>query len=183
MSGADAGARGSVLVVLGLGTSGPAPGTQVPQHVVDAVGDLVRHARAAQVPVVWVRDVDGPSGTGDPAGPAFAGGLGPVGEEFTVDKHRLSAFHATELDIVLRAHRADRVVLAGAWTDVDVLYTAADAHQGDYHVHVVTDAVAGTSAQAHRDALEAIRYLQRDAVLGAAEATGRWAASTAGAVR
>lgn len=34
-----------------------------------------------------------------------------------------------------------------------------------YHIRVVTDAVAGSSDEAHRYALKAIQYLQRDALI------------------
>ena len=37
--------------------------------------------------------------------------------------------------------------------------------QHDYHIRVVTDAVAGSSDEAHRYALKAIRYLQRNALV------------------
>lgn len=50
-------------------------------------------------------------------------------------------------------------------TDVCIHYTAVDAHQNDYHIHVVTDAVAGSSEEAHSSALKAIQYLQSDALV------------------
>lgn len=48
-------------------------------------------------------------------------------------------------------------------------YTAVDAHQHDYRIRVVTDAVAGSSRQAHDAALRAIQYLQREALVTAAD--------------
>ncbi len=56
------------------------------------------------------------------------------------------------------------MLLTGGLTDVCVHYTAVDAHQHDYHVRVVSDAVFGSSSNAHDAALDAIRYLQRNAV-------------------
>ncbi|MGR9815144.1 isochorismatase family protein, partial [Escherichia coli] len=44
-----------------------------------------------------------------------------------------------------------------------------DAHQHDYRVRVVTDCVAGSTQRAHDNALEAVQYLQRDALVTAAE--------------
>ena len=38
--------------------------------------------------------------------------------------------------------------LIGGLTDVCIHYTAVDAHQHDYYVKVVTDAVAGSSKEA-----------------------------------
>lgn len=59
--------------------------------------------------------------------------------------------------------------MIGGLTDVCVHYTAVDAHQNDYHIRVVTDAVAGSSPEAHNYALKAIRYLQRDALITTAD--------------
>ena len=59
----------------------------------------------------------------------------------------------------------DTLYLIGGLTDVCIHYTAVDAHQHDYHIKVVTDAVAGSSAEAHHYALRAIQYLQRNALI------------------
>jgi biuret amidohydrolase len=47
---------------------------------------------------------------------------------------------------------------------VCIHYTAVDAHQHDYVVRVASDAVGGSSLEAHDAALRAIEYLQRDAL-------------------
>ena len=49
-------------------------------------------------------------------------------------------------------------------TDVCIHYTAVNAHQHDYYIKVVTDVVAGASDEAHRYAIQAIQYLQKDAL-------------------
>ena len=59
--------------------------------------------------------------------------------------------------------------MIGGLTDVCVHYTAVDAHQNDYHIRVVTDAIAGSSKEANDASLRAIQYLQRDALVTAAE--------------
>ena len=61
------------------------------------------------------------------------------------------------------------LLLVGGLTDVCIHYTAADAHQHDYAVRVLTDCVAGSSERAHAATLEAIEYLQRDALVTAAD--------------
>ena len=58
---------------------------------------------------------------------------------------------------------------SGGLTDVCVHYTAVDAHQHDYRIRVVTDAVAGSDRAAHEAFLRAIRYLQRDALVTTAD--------------
>ena len=71
----------------------------------------------------------------------------------------------TDLEILLKGLHVDTLYLIGGLTDVCIHYTAVDAHQHDYHIRVVADAVAGSSEDAHRYALKAIQYLQRDALI------------------
>jgi nicotinamidase-related amidase len=141
---------------------------------------LVAECRAKGVPVVWIqevhkphltdigRELDGSEGPhcieGDPR-TEIAAGLDPRPEEFHIRKRRYSAFFATELELVLRAYKAESLLLIGGFTDICVLYTAADAHQRDFHINVLTDVVSGSSRQAHDDALLMMQYLQRDALV------------------
>lgn len=139
---------------------------------------LVEAARENGIPVVFFQEVHRPDGLdigretdgaedmhcveGD-----LSTGLWPTltpraGEPHVV-KRRYSCFIGTELDILLRAYRADTLVLVGGLTDVCVHYTFADAHQRDYYVRVVEDAVAGSSRPAHDAALAAMEYLQAGA--------------------
>ncbi|MBB2975353.1 nicotinamidase-related amidase [Microbacterium endophyticum] len=144
------------------------------------VRTLIANARAADVPVVFIqevhkrslvdigRELDGAEGIHCLEGDAeteLASWLEPQPDEFVIRKRRYSAFFGTELEIALKAYRADTVVLVGGLTDVCIHYTAVDAHQHDYHVRVVSDGVGGSTPRAHDYALEAIRYLQRDALI------------------
>jgi nicotinamidase-related amidase len=147
--------------------------------VVATIERLVDAARQAQVPVIFLqechrrsgidfgRELDGAEGPhcleGAP-GTALWPTLEPLESEPVVVKRRYSGFFATDLDIVLRGFGADGLVLVGGLTDVCVHYTFVDAHQLDYRVRVVEDAVVGSSVAAHRSALEAMAYLQRGAV-------------------
>ncbi len=145
---------------------------------------LVDAARAAGVPVVWIQEVHKPSlvdigreldGAEGPHciegedGTRIAEWLDPRPEEFLIQKRRYSAFFGTELEIVLKAYRAETLLLIGGLTDVCIHYTAVDAHQHDYRVRVVADCVGGSSERAHDAALEAIEYLQRDALVNSAD--------------
>ena len=89
----------------------------------------------------------------------------PIEGEYLISKRRYSAFFGTDLEILLKGLHVDTLYLIGGLTDVCINYTAVDAHQHDYHIKVVTDAVAGSSEEAHNYALKAIRYLQRDALI------------------
>lgn len=93
----------------------------------------------------------------------------PVEGEYLISKRRYSAFFGTDLEILLKGLHVDTLYLIGGFTDVCVHYTAVDAHQNDYHIRVVKDAVAGSSREAHEYALKAIQYLQRDALITTAD--------------
>lgn len=93
----------------------------------------------------------------------------PIEGEYLISKRRYSAFFGTDLEILLKGLHAETLYLIGGLTDVCIHYTAVDAHQHDYHIRVVTDAVAGSSKEAHEYALKAIQYLQRDALITTAD--------------
>jgi nicotinamidase-related amidase len=149
--------------------------------------EIVRAARAAGVPPIFIQEVHKPSlvdfgreldGTegvhcleGDEA-TELADGLEPLENEYLIRKRRYSAFFATELELVLKSYGARSLILVGALTDVCVHYTFVDAHQHDYHCHVVTDCVGGSSIRAHDAALQAMHYLQRDCLTDSDEVLG-----------
>lgn len=89
----------------------------------------------------------------------------PIDGEYLITKRRYSAFFGTDLEILLKDLKVDTLYMIGGLTDVCIHYTAVDAHQHDYHIKVVTDAVAGSSMEAHEYALKAMEYLQRDALI------------------
>nr|WP_199251884.1 cysteine hydrolase [Lactobacillus crispatus] len=80
-------------------------------------------------------------------------------------KRRYSAFFATDLELLLKCLHVETLYLIGGLTDVCIHYTSVDAHQNNYHIRVVTDAVAGSSQEAHDYALKAIKYMQKDALI------------------
>ena len=97
-------------------------------------------------------------------------------DDYVIQKRRYSGFIGTDLDILLRGLKADTLVLVGGLTNVCVHYTFADAHQGDYHVRVVEDCVAGSSRPAHDAALAQMEYLQHGARRSSAEIVDAFAA-------
>ena len=180
-----------VLIVVdiqgGSTSSLPTPGIPVMSGRAERaprVRDLIAHCRDSGVPVVFIQEVhkpnlidigreldgaEGPHCLEGEESTELASWLEPRPEEFVVRKRRYSAFFGTELEIVLKAYKAETVMLVGGLTDICIHYTAADAHQHDYAVRVLTDCVAGSSERAHTAALEAILYLQRDSLVTAAD--------------
>lgn len=145
-----------------------------------AIVRLVADARASGTPTIFTEEVHRPQLVdfgreldGDEAVHCVEGTLGaelvpsvrPQAGEWLIRKRRYSAFFATDLDLLLRGLGVRTIVTCGLLTDVCVHYTCVDAHQLDYHVHVVPAACAGSSAAAASAAIEAIGYLQARAVL------------------
>ena len=85
--------------------------------------------------------------------------LKPHADDVRIVKRRFSIFFGTELDQILRRLEIETLLIVGVCTDVCVLWTAGDACQRDYHVRVLEDCVAGTSAESHDAALKLIRAL------------------------
>jgi nicotinamidase-related amidase len=156
-----------------------------------AVAERILHAaREARIPVVFFQEVHRPSGIdfgreldgaeavhcvdGDRA-TELVDSLQPQEGEFHIVKRRYSGFIGTEFEIVLRALRAETLVLIGGLTDVCVHYTFADAHQRDFYVRVVSDCVGGSSIARHNASLDAMEYLQTGAVRTSDEIIGAFA--------
>lgn len=179
-----------VLVVVdiqGIGRGGGAAG--IPkmggaEQRLPRVISLIDLCRAKGVPVVFIQEVhkpsmidigreldgaEGPHCAENDERTQLAVGIEPTPEEFVIRKRRYSAFFGTELEIVLKAYKASTLLMVGGLTDVCIHYTAVDAHQHDYHIKVIRDLVGGSSLRAHEAALEAIAYLQRDALVTEAE--------------
>ena len=144
---------------------------------------ILAAARAAEIPVVFFQEVHRASGIdfgreldgaedvhcleGDPTTDLVAS-MRPQADahhEFHIVKRRYSGFFGTEFEIVLRALRAETLILIGGLTDVCIHYTFADAHQRDFFVRVVGDCVGGSSSTSHQAALNAMEYLQAGAVV------------------
>ena len=153
----------------------------------DPAWDCIRNAkrvldvfRAKKLPVIQIKEVhrpdmvdfgrelDGSEGIHcieDSPYTDYAKLTYPIQGEYLISKRRYSAFFGTDLEILLKGLHVDTLYLIGGLTYVCIHYTAVDAHQHDYHIKVVTDAVAGSSTEAHHYALRAIQYLQRNALI------------------
>lgn len=130
---------------------------------------LCGQARAAGVRVIFVRQTHDDWNDSGPRRalpryktfyPCKAGswgaeywGLRPGADDYVITKHRQSAFVGTPLDLVLRSHRIQTLVLTGTNTHVCVDCTARDGFQRDYYAIVVSDCTAtGTSDPARHQA-------------------------------
>jgi nicotinamidase-related amidase len=128
-----------------------------------ALQALVEDSRAAGTPLVYANDNWG-VWDGDAkrlirealergAGGDVVGELAPRDGDRFVVKPRYSAFDSTPLDLVLRSLQVDRLVIAGAATEMCVFSTAIDGRRHGYDVHVASRACATVSAEHEQVAL------------------------------
>ncbi len=71
--------------------------------------------------------------------------LNPKEEDYYIKKRRYSAFFGTDLDLLLRELKAERLYLCGVVTNICVLHTAGDAVLRGYDVSVIKDCTAALS--------------------------------------
>jgi len=134
------------------------------------VGALDR-ARADGTPVVYVNDLDGRWDSNAPAlvrdaldgpgGDALAEVAPREGDRLLL-KPRYSIFDHTPLVVLLRELEVERLLLAGAATEMCVVQSAIDARELGFKVSILADACATTDPELERLAFE---YAER--VVGA----------------
>lgn len=95
--------------------------------------------------------------------------IAPKDGDVVVVKHRVSAFHGTDLDVILRARGVDTLLLAGIATSGIVLSTACHAADADYRLAIVRDCCADRDEEVHRVLLDKV-LVRRAATVTAEEA-------------
>ena len=84
--------------------------------------------------------------------------LGQQPADFDIVKHRVSPFHSTSLDVVLRTHGVRRIYCSGISTNAVVQAAVREGHDRDYEMVVLEDCCCALSAEEHESA---IKLLQR----------------------
>ena len=159
--------------------------------VVEHAAEAADAARAADVPVVYVRvafregapEIATSNRRFAPAKARAAGGedapgvqvidaLAPHPGEPVVVKRRVSAFAGSDLDAILRGFRAERLVLAGIATSGVVLSTLTQAADLDFDLVVLSDACADGDPEVHRVLTERVFPKAADV-----RTTAEWATS------
>jgi nicotinamidase-related amidase len=164
------------------GPNGKSPlGAQVRErHIVDKTAKAIEKARAAGVPIGFVRVGFSSNYAECPAGsPVFAPAkannlfrLGTKGTEihprlgfqdgdWLVTKHRVSPFYATDLESYLKANRIERIFCSGVSTQAVVQATVRDGHDRDYAMVLLEDCCAAHSAEEHKNSIGSLgRFCQ-----------------------
>ncbi len=99
---------------------------------------------------------------------AIHSGLGPEKDDIVVTKHRVSAFHGTDLEVILRAKEIDTLVLFGIATSGVVLSTLLEASDADYRLVVIKDCCVDGDAELHANLIDKV-FARRASVVTASE--------------
>jgi nicotinamidase-related amidase len=129
------------------------------------LSQLIRRARDARVPVIYVNDNFGKwrSDVRQQLGHVLEDGvrgepiaklLRPDEEDYFVLKAKHSGFYHTQLDLLIDYLQVKTIVLAGFQTDICVLFTASDGYLRDLEIIVPSDCSAAASVEHHERGLE-----------------------------
>jgi nicotinamidase-related amidase len=144
-------------------------------QVIPTAARLLNDARAARIKIVHSRATFRPGYTDlvtniplfaavkaygclidGSTGATIVDAITPDDGDIVLKHHRVSCFHGTELDIVLRGEGIDTLVLTGIATNLAVESTARAGADLGYRIVVVSDACATTSQQAHDASLASL---------------------------
>jgi nicotinamidase-related amidase len=161
-------------------------------EIVPRAASVLKAARAHGIPVIHIRvgfrpgfpeisernPLFGAIKTSEPYQQLFQGAagevhpaLGPEENDIVITKHRVSAFTGTDLDMILRAHDIDTLVLFGIATSGVVLSTVLHASDADYRVIVLSDCCADQDPEVHACLLDKL-FPRRGKVALAADFLG-----------
>jgi nicotinamidase-related amidase len=85
-------------------------------------------------------------------------------DEVIVTKHRVGAFTGTDLDMILRAHEIDTLLLCGIATSGVVLSTLRHAADADYRIFVLRDWCSDQDADVHACLMDKVFPRQADII-------------------
>ena len=89
--------------------------------------------------------------------PKLGGEWSPDTHEYVVTKHRYSGFLDTDLDLILRSHGIESIIMTGEATNVCVESTARDGYMHDYNVVFTSDCTAANTEAEHEATLHNMR--------------------------
>jgi nicotinamidase-related amidase len=157
----------AVLVVLDLqvATAGMPTTPHAAGDIFERSSGLAQAFRNKGHSVVWVNVAGGSSGRTDVA-PQMGDlpdkwtelpeSLGVAPTDKTLTKYGWGAFHDDRMDALLQDAGVSQIFLTGLTTSQAVESTARSAHERNYHVVVVTDAIGDVDTDAHAHSVNKI---------------------------
>ena len=83
--------------------------------------------------------------------------LGQQPGDLDIVKHRVSPFHGTNLDLVLRTHGVQRIYCSGISTNAVVQAAMREGHDRDYEMVLLEDCCCALSAEEHESSIKSLQ--------------------------
>lgn len=120
------------------------------QLLVDNIVRVARIAKTYRLPVV-LSTVNVKPGINKPTIPQLKQVLS---DEVELDRTQINAWEDEEFLQAVESTGRKKLIMCALWTEACLTFPALDAIRDSYDVYPVTDAVGGTSLEAHQRALE-----------------------------
>jgi nicotinamidase-related amidase len=135
--------------------------------VIENADKLIRTCRSLNIPIIYTRQINRVDRVGLSKGeplnqdgtPYFYASnndsieifdeIKPEQEDIVIDKYRWSAFHETNLDLILKGLDVEELMIGGLVTDGCLMTSVFDAYFRDYEVHLIHDLCATSNEGAH----------------------------------
>lgn len=80
-------------------------------------------------------------------------------DDFVIVKHRVSPLYATNLEVILRAHEVERVILTGVATNIAIESCSRELHDRDYEVIILEDGCGAHTQELHQASIESLKVV------------------------
>jgi nicotinamidase-related amidase len=87
--------------------------------------------------------------------------LGKQPGDFDIVKHRVSPFHGTTLDLILRTHGVRRIYCSGISTNAVVQAAVREGHDRDYEMVLLQDCCCALSLEEHESSIKSLQRFCR----------------------
>lgn len=138
----------------------------------EIIPNIIRRREEAKkqgIPIIYLSDTHDPRdsefrswpehGVKGSWGAQVVDELAPEEGNYALPKRRYSAFFSTELDLLLRELKIERVILTGTLTNICIFCTAIDAYMRGYQIVVPRDSVVALTPEEHEFALKQMEKL------------------------
>jgi len=122
--------------------------------LVDRIVDLARFGMRYRLPVV-LSTVNVSNGRNQPTIEELQDVLAGI---TTLDRTTINAWEDAEFKRAVRAAGRRKLIMAALWTEACLTFPSLDAMREGYEIYPVTDAVGGTSPEAHQAGLDRVAH-------------------------
>jgi nicotinamidase-related amidase len=122
------------------------------QLLVDNIVSVARLAKTFNLPIVL--STVGVQGRGQ--APTLPELKSVLVDDVEIDRSEINSWENEEFRKAVEATGRKKLIMTALWTEVCLAFPALDALREGYEVYPVTDAVGGTSPEAHRAGLERV---------------------------